>query len=101
MPNRFCAQCGAKLPTGDANFCVECGERQPGARVAPPRTLALQSYAPVLVILAVIAVGGAAVGLGLLSPKTPPAVPPRGNATAAPAAGIFRPTIRPSRSPSR
>jgi cytochrome c-type biogenesis protein CcmH/NrfG len=77
MPNRFCPSCGAKL-LPEANFCVECGERQPGAKA--PRaafSFPVQRYAPLLVVLAVVAIGGGAVVLGTLQPKTPAAVPPR------------------------
>lgn len=75
MANRFCASCGAKQLSG-ANFCVECGESQPGAK-ASLRTpsISLQRYAPVFVLLAVLAIGGGAVVFGTLSPKTPPTVP--------------------------
>src|SRR5512140_2018339 len=75
MANRFCASCGAKLLSG-ANFCVECGESQPGAKAslrAP--SLSLQRYAPAFILLAVLAVGGGAVVFGTLSPKTPATVP--------------------------
>ena len=77
MAVRFCAHCGAKLVSG-SNFCVECGERLPGAKV--PRsgmTFPLRRYAPLLVVLTVVAAGGSAVVLGVLSPKTPPSVPGR------------------------
>jgi tetratricopeptide (TPR) repeat protein len=77
MEARFCANCGGKLANG-ANFCVECGEPRPGAK---PRRLGLavptHRYAPLLVILAVVAIGGGAVVLGVLSPKVPPSVPRR------------------------
>ncbi len=85
MANRFCASCGAKLLSG-ANFCVECGEPQPGAkesRVAPK--ISVQRYAPVFVVLAVLAIGGGAVVFGTLSPKTPQTMPrheaPEGSST--------------------
>ncbi len=77
MANRFCAGCGARL-LRDASFCVECGERQPGA--AAPRagvSLPLSRYAPLFVVLLVVAVGGSAVLYGSLNPKTPPSVPRR------------------------
>ena len=75
MAARFCSQCGAKLLSGAA-FCVECGERQPGVR-APRRgfSIPVQRWAPLLVVLAVVAIGGGAVVLGVLSPKVPPSVP--------------------------
>ena len=72
---RFCSHCGAKLLSG-ANFCVECGERLAGAKM--PRlglTFPFRRYAPLLVVLTVVAAGGSAVVLGVLSPKTPPSVP--------------------------
>jgi len=88
MPNRFCASCGAKLLTG-ANFCVECGEAQPGAKAARGGpSLSLQRYAPVFVVLAVLAVGGGAVVFGTLSPKKPPTMPRH---EAPPAAGAAAP----------
>ena len=75
MANRFCASCGARL-LRDAHFCVECGERQPGTKA--PRTgfsLPVSRYAPVLVVLAVLLVGGGAVLYGTMNPKTPASVP--------------------------
>jgi tetratricopeptide (TPR) repeat protein len=86
MPNRFCASCGARL-LRDANFCVECGERQPGA--PKPRigfSIPLGRYAPVLVVLTVLLIGGGAVLYGTMNPKTPASVP-RPDAPAASAAG--------------
>jgi cytochrome c-type biogenesis protein CcmH/NrfG len=77
MAARFCTQCGAKL-LSDANFCVECGERQPGATTG--RSLGsfqFQRWAPLAVVLAVVAVGGGAIVLGRLSPKERPSVPGR------------------------
>jgi len=75
MANRFCASCGAKMLAG-ANFCVECGEGQPGAAAAPGVSkISLQRYAPLFVVLAVVAIGGGAVVFGTLSPKTPQTVP--------------------------
>ncbi len=85
MAVRFCAHCGTKL-LKDASFCVECGERQPGAKA--PRAgfslLPLQRYAPLFIVLTVVAVGGGAIVFGVLGPKAPPAVPRR---NAPPAAG--------------
>jgi tetratricopeptide (TPR) repeat protein len=85
MAARFCSSCGAKL-LSDANFCVECGERLPGAKVSRVRGFALpiQRYAPLFVVLAVVAVAGGAILFGMQSPKTAPATPGRG---APPAAG--------------
>ncbi len=84
MAHRFCASCGAKL-LSEATFCVECGEPQPGAKVSRPvASVSLQRYAPLFVVLAVVAIGGGAVVFGTLSPKTPPTVPrhdaPQGSA---------------------
>ena len=75
MANRFCASCGARL-LREANFCVECGERQPGA-IAPRVgfSLPLSRYAPLFVVLTVLLVGGGAVWYGTMNPKTPASVP--------------------------
>ena len=77
MANRFCASCGARL-LREANFCVECGERQPGA-TAPPLgfSFPLSRYAPLFVVLTVLLVGGGAVWYGTMNPKTPASVPRR------------------------
>jgi Flp pilus assembly protein TadD len=75
MANRFCASCGARL-LREASFCVECGERQPGAKA--PRvglSIPVNRYAPVFVVLAVILVGGGAVLYGTMNPKIPASVP--------------------------
>jgi tetratricopeptide (TPR) repeat protein len=93
MTNRFCASCGARL-LRDANFCAECGERQPGTRA--PRagfSLPASRYAPVLVVLAVLLVGGGAVLYGTMNPKMPASVPRRdaaaaGNTTASNAGNL-------------
>src|SRR5262245_28068640 len=77
MADRFCASCGAAVLSG-ANFCVECGERLPGAkRRHSGFSFPLQRYAPLLIGLTVVAVGGSAVVVGVLSPQTPPSVPRR------------------------
>lgn len=84
MANRFCASCGARL-LREASFCVECGERQPGATV--PRvgfSFPLSRFAPLFVVLTVLLVGGGAVLYGTMNPKTTAAVPRR---DAPPAAG--------------
>jgi tetratricopeptide (TPR) repeat protein len=87
MANRFCASCGAKLLAG-GNFCVECGEPQPGAQAARRvPTISLQRYAPLFVVLAVLAIGGGAVVFGTLSPKTPQTVPRRDAPQGSTAAG--------------
>ena len=75
MTNRFCASCGARL-LREANFCVECGERQPGATA--PRigfSLPVSRYAPLFVVLTVLLVGGSAVLYGTMNPKTTASVP--------------------------
>jgi len=71
-----------------ANFCVECGERQPGAKAAGVRGLSLpvQRFAPVFVVLTVVAVGGGVVLWGSMTPKAPPSVPGR-SPSSPPAAG--------------
>jgi Flp pilus assembly protein TadD len=77
MANRFCANCGAKL-LGGASFCVECGEPQPGVKAARRFSgISVQRYAPLFVLLVVVAIGGGAVVFGTLSPKTPQTVPRR------------------------
>jgi cytochrome c-type biogenesis protein CcmH/NrfG len=75
MANRFCASCGARL-LREANFCVECGERQPGA-MAPRAGFAfpLSRYAPLFVALTVLLVGGGSVWYGTMNPKTAASVP--------------------------
>ena len=77
MANRFCASCGARL-LRDANFCVECGERQPGASAPRVRfSVPVNRYAPLFVVLTVLLVGGGAVFYGTLNPTTPASVPRR------------------------
>lgn len=83
MASQFCSKCGAKL-LANSNFCVECGERQGGASVSRARSSAsLQRYAPLFVVVAAVAVLGAVVLIGSLSPKTAPSVPRRGESNAA------------------
>ena len=78
MTNRFCVSCGAKLLPG-SNFCVECGERQGGSRMARRlSSSSLQRYAPILAVLAVVVVVGGVIAVGVLNPKPPPSVPGRG-----------------------
>ena len=87
MANRFCANCGARLMDA-ANFCVECGERQPGSKaVRTGFTLPLQRFAPLFVVLTVAAVGGGVVLWGYSNPKAPPSVPGRSPASPSQAAG--------------
>ena len=86
MPNRFCANCGAKLLSA-ANFCVECGERQASAKGRRAGLGYLtERYAPVFIVLAVLLIGGGAVLYGRLTPQAAPTVPRR-DAPAPPAAG--------------
>jgi tetratricopeptide (TPR) repeat protein len=73
MPNRFCANCGAKL-FADARFCAECGQRQGGGRLAAP-SIDLRRYAPAVILLAILVIGGVTVFVGSQNPKTPPVVP--------------------------
>jgi tetratricopeptide (TPR) repeat protein len=65
MANRFCSGCGAKLVSG-ANFCVECGEAQGGAR--PLRRargpLVNERYAPLFVLFTVVLVAAGAIVYG-------------------------------------
>ncbi|HXQ20920.1 MAG TPA: tetratricopeptide repeat protein [Candidatus Acidoferrales bacterium] len=78
MAALFCSNCGAKL-LSEANFCVECGERLPGAKT-PRRSgfsLPIQRYAPLFIILTVVALAGGAILFGMQSPKTAPATPGR------------------------
>jgi tetratricopeptide (TPR) repeat protein len=81
MANRFCSGCGAKL-FPDARFCAECGQRQGGGRAGTPN-LNLQRWAPLVVLLVVLIVGGATVYVGSQNPKAPPVVPPRAPQAAA------------------
>jgi tetratricopeptide (TPR) repeat protein len=81
MANRFCSNCGAKL-LSQANFCVECGERQAGAKTPRPGIgLLTERYAPLFVILVVVLAGGGVVLYGYNKPQAPAAVP-RPNAPA-------------------
>jgi tetratricopeptide (TPR) repeat protein len=99
MANRFCASCGAPV-LASANFCVECGERLPGSTAPRPRfSFPIQRYAPVLILVTVVAVGGGAVVLGVLGPKPPPAVPRRNAPPASGAANTDAPTNLPEGHP--
>ncbi|MBI3783952.1 MAG: tetratricopeptide repeat protein [Deltaproteobacteria bacterium] len=83
MANRFCSSCGAKL-VSQANFCVECGEGQGGAK--PPRVgvgLLIERFAPLFVVTAIVLVGGGVILYGSANPKTPAVVPPRNSANPA------------------
>ncbi|MFQ5666343.1 MAG: tetratricopeptide repeat protein [Candidatus Binatia bacterium] len=84
MATRFCTHCGAKVLTG-AIFCVECGERQ-ASGPAPRRafSLPLQRYAPVFVVLTVLAVGAGAVLYAYAAPRARPAVPSQGGPSTLP-----------------
>jgi tetratricopeptide (TPR) repeat protein len=72
----YCSQCGAKL-VADANFCVECGVKVPGARARRPGSFSLGRYAPLVVIGVVLVVAGTAVSIGFFNPKTAPSVAPQ------------------------
>jgi cytochrome c-type biogenesis protein CcmH/NrfG len=84
MSTRFCTQCGAKL-LSDARFCAECGQGLGGTTAARRPRVALERWAPALVLLAVVAVAGAAVLVGARS-APPPNVPPPRDSNADPAA---------------
>lgn len=84
MANRFCANCGAQL-FPDARFCAECGQRQGGGPIAAP-SIDVRRWAPALVLLVVLAVGGVTVFVGSQNPKPAPVVPPRTPESQAPGA---------------
>ena len=82
MDKRFCTECGVQgLP--DARFCVACGAKQAGGGASSGPSFSVGRFAPLLVILAVLGIGGVAVWIGTLSPKTPPATPGRGGPASA------------------
>ena len=81
MDNRFCAECGVQLQR-DARFCAACGAKQAGGGTLSRPAFRVGRYAPLLVVLAVLGVGGVAIWVGTLSPKTPPATPGRGDPAA-------------------
>lgn len=84
MPNRFCANCGAKL-FADARFCATCGQSQGGGPVAAA-SIDLRRYAPAFVVTVLLAVGGVTIFVGTQNPTTQPPVPPRApSESAAPA----------------
>ncbi|MBX3023306.1 tetratricopeptide repeat protein [bacterium] len=82
MGNRFCTQCGATL-LSEARFCTACGQRVGSARVAL-RGPGLERWAPLLVLGAVLALGGFAVAIGSRSAPPPNIPPPRGQQAQAP-----------------
>ena len=76
MSSRFCTQCGAKL-LSNARFCAECGQAASGTRAAPRRSVAIDRWAPLVVVGTVIAVAATVVVLGARSAPPPNAPPPR------------------------
>jgi len=82
MDKRFCTECGVQGPP-DARFCVVCGAKQAGGGASSGPSFSVGRFAPLLVILAVLGIGGVAVWIGTLSPKTPPATPGRGGPASA------------------
>jgi cytochrome c-type biogenesis protein CcmH/NrfG len=78
MANTFCTQCGASL-LPEARFCTACGQRIGGGpRVALRGGPGLERWAPLLVLAAVVGLGGLAVGLGSRNAPPPNVPPPRG-----------------------
>lgn len=72
---RFCPHCGVKVPA-NAAFCVGCGTAT-GARsaaVAGPRGEFTRRFAPLIVVGALLVIGGIAVGVGY-SRQPPPNQP--------------------------
>lgn len=80
MSSGFCTHCGAALMP-PARFCTACGRAAGHGRVAL-RGPALERWAPLAVVAAVVAVGSLAVGLGRQSANPPKVPPPRGQAQA-------------------
>lgn len=76
MSTRFCTQCGARLLT-NARFCAECGQALAGSSAARRPRVALERWAPALVLLTIVAVAGAAVLVGARSAPPPNVPPPR------------------------
>jgi cytochrome c-type biogenesis protein CcmH/NrfG len=76
MSTQFCTQCGAKL-LANAHFCAECGQGLAGAAAPGRPRVALERWAPALVLVAVVAVAGAAVLVGARSAPPPNVPPPR------------------------
>ncbi len=86
MTARYCTQCGAKL-LAEARFCVECGTGIGGARTATVAGTRLPRYAPLFVLVCVLALGTGAVVVGVLNPKTAPPAPKLKDTTAAESEG--------------
>src|SRR5262245_9058008 len=87
MNVRFCIQCGSKL-LPSARFCAECGTSAGGGGPRRPRRFAVERWAPVLVVSAVVGTAGVAVLVGARTAPPPNVPPPRtaaGNAAAMPA----------------
>ena len=83
MANRFCTQCGASL-LPEARFCTACGQRIGGAPRVTLRGPGMERWAPLLVVGAVVGLGGLAVALGARSAPPPNVPPPRGQQAQAP-----------------
>lgn len=86
MTAHYCTQCGAKL-LAEARFCVECGTAIGGARAATVAGTRLPRYAPLFVIVCVLALGSGAVLVGVSNPKTAPPAPKLKDPSAAEAEG--------------
>jgi tetratricopeptide (TPR) repeat protein len=76
MSTRFCSQCGAKL-LSDARFCAECGQAIGSAPSAKRPKLALERWAPALVVGVIVVVAGATIIVGARSAPPPNIPPPR------------------------
>jgi tetratricopeptide (TPR) repeat protein len=92
MSPRFCTQCGAKL-LSNARFCAECGQAASATRAAPARSVAIDRWAPLLVVGAIIAVAATVVVLGARSAPPPNAPPPRVSAANPPAMPESHPPV--------
>lgn len=102
MSSRFCTHCGAKL-LANARFCAECGQAASGAQAAPRRRLALDRWAPLVVVAAIVAVAGSVVLVGARSAPPPNAPPPRVAGAGAPGAsapGVNAPPPMPEGHPT-
>jgi tetratricopeptide (TPR) repeat protein len=76
MTQKFCTHCGAQLVSG-ARFCVECGEKTDGTAAPRNRRVGVGRYAPVVIVGAVLLVGGTAVWVGARSARPSNVVPSR------------------------
>src|SRR5438128_2143456 len=94
---RFCSQCGARLPA-TARFCPGCGIAVGAA--AAPTARSWREQMPGLVVLAFFLSAGLAIWISVLRPGTQVATAPRGPggasaAPGAPAAGAELPPNHP------